>query len=145
MEFGNEINFMNRTGYFSVLYHGDTISGKDIRTASQKLMWQGRMAVHQLIQLKMLTESQGSFFIQNILERVSARQETLNGGALALVFTCFDMNQKVMVMESWKKLVQMIDNGKKTDWIAYLDRYGITPESLARYYIYLKNFDLSID
>jgi len=159
MEFRDEYKDRSRASHYSILYDSLSELGGQIKTASEKFIWQGATACKILVQLHMLTETEAEYFIQNFLRVVDAK--TMNGAAFALVFTVYDigtktwvidpkeflkkhghLNEKLVKEKSWSGLMlrlKKIDKQNK-DFKELVEKYGMNPESLLRYLLFIMDY-----
>lgn len=162
MDFRDDYKDRNRASYYSVLYDGfSDVIGSQIRTASEKFLWQGVTTCKTLIRLRMMTEPESAYFLDIFLKRIDPK--TRNGAACALVFTTYDidtktfitdpkefikkhpsLNEKFITEKSWSGLITRIEKIDKQplEFRELIDKYGITPSSLLRYLLFMQNISL---
>lgn len=131
-EFGDERGSYNRCSLISSIFDFSMYSKPQYRSTSEKFQVECKKAA---IELGMSETSElFDFFYQHIVEKAKS-YETLNAGALALVYVyCFSGN-KINIKKTADFLKTLPSNKflKK-----FVSEYGITPQDLVRYVRFCK-------
>ena len=153
MEFRDDYKDRTRVSHYSVLYDGyGDVTGSQVRTATEKFIWQGVTTCKALIRARLMTEPESAMFIDSFLRDFSSSSNTLNGAAFAIVFTTYDIERKIFLIDP--KKIKDDDVVKQKSWFGLVDRlnqiskqprafrdvvekYGMTPSSLWRYLRFL--------
>lgn len=148
MEFRDDYKDRTRVSHYSVLYDGyGDVTGSQVRTSTEKFIWQGVTTCKALIRARLMTEPESAFFIDSFLRDFSSSSNTLNGAAFALAFTTYDIERKKFLIDSkkdaaeksWFGLIDRFNNMSKQPraFREVVEKYGITPSSLWRYLRFL--------
>lgn len=125
IEFGEEKGWWNRCSLSSSLYSYGTLHAPAYRTATEKFQMQARSAAIQLG----FSDDEADIFFDTVVA-TAKRFETLNGGALALVFSgCFTGTK--LDMKKTLVFFQKLSTLKHPD--KFMTEYGITARDLVRY------------
>lgn len=131
-EFGDERGSYNRCSLISSIFDFSMYSKPQYRSLSEKFQVECKKAA---IELGMNETSElFDFFYQHVVEKAKT-YETLNAGALALVYVyCFGGN-KINIKKTADFLKTLPTNKflKK-----FINEYGITPQDLIRYVRFCK-------
>ena len=141
----------NRIYFYSSLFDTDSWDGDKRKTSRQKFIHQGKIALRTLLRLHYLSLEEAEWASKNVIEHISPG--TMNGAALALVCTTFDVKAHKFLVQPdasskgayreyqkkkcWKTLVETLSN-EKSNLKTFVDEYGITGPDLLRYFLYLR-------
>lgn len=122
-----EFAWRNRASLSSSMYHYENMNAPAFRTAFEKFEMQAR---HAALALN-FDEDTFTLFSDRVIQRVKAF-ETLNGGALVLLFhECYDPSTGRLNQKAVKTFLQRLPT--VTSLKKYVQEYGITPQDLVRY------------
>jgi len=132
-----ERGWMNRCPLSSSLFGFETLNEPAHRTPSEKFQMQANNASIELSKnLGYMTAIQGKEFMETIVEKAKDL-ETLNGGALALLYPLYD--GKSIRPKKCAEFLKSLPSNKRLQ--KFIQEYGITPKDLIRYVRFYDNLE----
>ena len=156
-------NYFDSVNRFSARHDIDRLIHPSRMSTSEKFITTTKKALNRLVdKIGIMTDEAANDYLEGPFLKIKNEPGTMNGAALALVFTCYEFGTREFVMRSendfsWENLLSILQHPKNLkpfltgnseeynsqekiqEMEKFIEEFGITGPDLVRYLIFAKN------